>query len=226
MPAVTTVFLFDIDGTLIESGGAGRDALDLAMQLEFGVTVEEPVDLHGRTDRGIGHELLQRHGLPDTDENWRRLRQRYVGLLPQTLRRRVGRVLPGVAELLESLGEANAALGLLTGNMRAGAEIKLQHFCLAERLTWFGGFGDRHASRDRVAADAVEDAESHLGRPVDVERIWIVGDTPRDIQCARAVGANVAAVATGGFDADELSEHGPDMILQSLVTPQPLLDVC
>ncbi|MFW6125019.1 MAG: HAD family hydrolase, partial [Pirellulales bacterium] len=141
------VCLFDIDGTLIKSGGAGRAAMEAALRCAFGVS--EPIDdvpFTGRTDRAITHDLFRRHGITESPENWQRFLRAYVEQLPETLPRYRGQVLPGIAALLEQLAERrDVAVGLLTGNVRAGARLKLGHYGLAHHFR-FGGFGDEHVN--------------------------------------------------------------------------------
>src|SRR5438094_527839 len=116
------VCLFDIDGTLLASGGAGKAAMERALCEEFGVELSaERVPYSGRTDRAIGRDLLGVHGLPATTENWQRLAAGYLRRLPDTLNRHQGRVLPGIAALLQQLAaRTDVVLGLLTGNIRDG----------------------------------------------------------------------------------------------------------
>ncbi len=210
------VILFDIDGTLIRSGGAGRDAIDVALQTVFGKIGSEAVEVNGRTDRGIVSQLFRHHGLDDTDDNWRRFQAAYLAALPHALAARRGHILAGVAELLTALGGVeHTVLGLLTGNVRAGAQIKLAHYAL-EGFFACGGFGDAHHDRDDVAREAIRSAQLHLGERGRPERVWVVGDTPLDIRCARAIGARVAAVGTGTFTTGELAPFGPDLLLDNL----------
>src|SRR5262245_39193825 len=123
------VLLFDIDGTLVASGGAGKAAIEGALTGEFGVAVRGQVPYSGRTDRAICRDLFHRHDLEDSAENWRRLLAAYLARLPGTLASHRGQVLPGVAGLLRHLGgREGVALGLLTGNVREGARLKLGHY--------------------------------------------------------------------------------------------------
>jgi phosphoglycolate phosphatase-like HAD superfamily hydrolase len=210
------VVLFDIDGTLIRTGGAGRDALEVALYQEFGRVGSEGIDIHGRTDRGIVHSLFQHHGIDYTPDTWQRFRDAYLRALPEQLQIRGGYVLPGVTEVVRDLqARDNVALGLLTGNMRDGARIKLSHFDLFE-LFPFGGFGDVHLQRDDVARDAYMAAQQHLGRPPTPDQIWVIGDTPADVSCARAIGARAIAVATGFSAFDDLAGCEPDLLLNDL----------
>jgi phosphoglycolate phosphatase-like HAD superfamily hydrolase len=218
------ICLFDIDGTLIASGGAGKAALEAALASEFGLSQAiEKLELSGRTDRSILADLLRLYRL-DHDAAARRLTNAYLTHLPAQLAAGAGRILPGILSLLDHLqGRRDVALGLLTGNIRAGARIKLSHFGLWEYFA-FGGYGDEHVDRNDVAHEALREAHRHLNGNVRMERIWVIGDTPLDIRCARAIGARVLAVATGWHAPSELAAHTPDLLLESLEDPAPLLD--
>jgi phosphoglycolate phosphatase-like HAD superfamily hydrolase len=218
------VCLFDIDGTLISSGGAGKAALEVALASEFGITrLIETISLSGRTDRAILRDLFALHVIDDTPENRRRLMAAYLEHLPQCLASRGGRVLPGITELLATLGgRQDVALGLLTGNVRDGARVKLRHFRLYDYFD-FGGFGDEHFDRDDVAREALAQVQARFDGAIHPERIWVIGDTPLDVRCARAIGARAIAVATGWHTAEELDRHGPDLLLTDLSDPGPLL---
>src|SRR5262245_57456286 len=160
------VCLFDIDGTLLSSGGAGKAAIESALTEEFGVTIRGEVPYSGRTDRAIARDLFGLHGIADTHESWRRLEAGYLRRLPACLAAHNGRVLPGISALLEHLsGAGRFALGLLTGNIRAGAAAKLGHYRLHHHFT-FGGFGDAHFDRDDVAREALAAVRRHVGEGV------------------------------------------------------------
>ena len=218
------VCLFDIDGTLIASGGAGKAALEAALADEFGVThLIEKLQLSGRTDRAIIRDLFRMHVIDETPENLRRLTAAYLRRLPACLERNAGRVLPGVAELLRQLrGRDDVLVGLLTGNVRDGARVKLGHFGLFEHFT-VGGYGDHHFDRDDVAREALVEVRRaaqrrrrpgpHLGR-----RRHAAGRALR-----RAIGARAAAVCTGWHGREELADHRPDVLLADLSDPTPLL---
>lgn len=210
------VLLFDIDGTLIDAGGAGQAAMEQAVADVFGETrAVEGIPAAGRTDRAIAIDLFEYYSISATEENWSRYLSTYLSLLPESLRSRQGSILPGVMPLIERLSShEDVFLGLLTGNFAEGARLKLQHYGLHHHFRT-GGFGDRHLDRDDVARDALAAVKSHLP-DVTEEQIWVVGDTPSDVRCGRAIGANVLAVATGMFGSDELSAHSPDILLADL----------
>jgi phosphoglycolate phosphatase-like HAD superfamily hydrolase len=208
--------LFDIDGTLLASGGAGKAALESAFTEVFGVALRVQIPYSGRTDRAISRDLLRAHEVDDSLANWEKLRNAYLACLPHSLNHHQGRVLPGILALLQVLRtREDVALGLLTGNVRAGAQVKLGHYGLFEHFA-FGGFGDHHFDRDDVAREALGAVHTHLGARVRTDRIWVIGDTPLDVQCARAIGAKVVAVATGVHTMAQLTECKPELTLSDL----------
>ncbi|MCI0459870.1 MAG: haloacid dehalogenase-like hydrolase [Gemmataceae bacterium] len=218
------ILLFDIDGTLLTSAGAGKAAIEGALAGEFGVAMRGHVSYSGRTDRAIGRDLFRLHDLEDSAANWQRLVAGYLRRLPATLATHPGQVLPGVAALLGQLSRrGEVALGLLTGNIREGARLKLAHYGLFGHFA-FGGFGDLHFDRDEVAREALAEAQRHLNGKIHPQRIWVIGDTPLDVRCARALGARAVAVATGWHTREELEAAGPDLLLPDLSEASPLLD--
>jgi phosphoglycolate phosphatase len=219
------ICLFDIDGTLLRSGGAGKAAMETALQHVFHVPLAaEQVSYSGRTDRAIGRDLFRVHGIELNEANWVKFIDSYLERLPGYLESMQGTICPGIADLLDELDTwPDIAVGLLTGNLRAGARVKLGHFGLHDRFL-FGGFGDHHWERDHVAMEAVQEIARHLSRPVPPANVWVIGDTPLDIQCARAIGAQAVAVATGWDDAAVLAAARPDLLLPDLSDPAPFLD--
>lgn len=220
------IILFDIDGTLVRTGGAGKAAMESALAEAFGVKeLRDEVPYSGRTDVAIGRDLLRVHGIEPTPENQRKLRDAYLANLPESLRTRGGTVCPGIPELLAALaGRPGVVLGLLTGNVRLGARVKLSHFGLWDFFAC-GGFGDDHHDRDDVARAALACVRQHVGRHVDPSEVWVIGDTPLDVSCARAIGANAVAVATGWHPLEELARHEPDFIFNDLSDHARLLTV-
>jgi phosphoglycolate phosphatase-like HAD superfamily hydrolase len=219
------VFLFDIDGTLVSSGGAGRAAMQQALASEFGqVSGAVDVPFSGRTDRAIGRDLFRSNRIDQTAANWTRFRDAYLRHLPTCLASHDGQILPGISALLEHFhGRPDVAMGLLTGNLREGARLKLSHYGLFQHFA-FGGFGDEHLHRDDVAKDALRAVRVHLKDYVEEERIWVIGDTPLDIGCARCIGARVLAVATGWHSREQLAAQHPDLTLSDLSDPRPFLE--
>ncbi len=221
------IFLFDIDGTLLSSGGAGKAAMEAALESEFGTPRSAGgVPFSGRTDRAITQDLFHFHGIEWSNTNWTRFLAAYLGHLPSCLSRHNGTVLPGIDKLLELLVlRDQTALGLLTGNVRHGARLKLGHYGLFEYFG-FGGFGDHHLSRDDVAGEALKVIENEFNGSVEREKIWVIGDTPLDIRCARSIGVQAVAVATGFHPLDELAAERPDLLLPDFSNPAPLLELC
>jgi len=215
---VIRLVLFDIDGTLIRTGGAGVKAFGRAFETEFRVTNgTAQIKFAGRTDTGLVREMFANHRVEATQENLLRFFDSYVFWLDYLLWNCGGGVVPGVWEFIKGLRGAPQppAIGLLTGNIRLGAEIKLRRFELWE-LFQTGAFADDHEDRNQIAAIARDRGSRLLDSDLRSEEILVVGDTPRDIECARAIGAKMLAVATGGAKADELRVHKPDWLVGDL----------
>lgn len=215
------VILFDIDGTLLLSGGAGQLAMNRAISEAFGLTdLECEIPAAGRTDRAITTDLFRHFGVGTDEARWDHFVATYFRLLPLAMRELQGHLLPGVPELLAQLAaRSDVTLGLLTGNFEEGAWIKLRHFGI-DRYFGFGGFGDRHFDRDDVARLAYEATHQHLGRRVEPHDVWVLGDTPFDVRCGKAIGARTVAVATGMCSAAELRQHAPDVLMRDFSTPE------
>ena len=210
--------LFDIDGTLIASGGAGEKAFGQACRAEFGVS-DGAARLHfaGRTDPSIVRNFFEQHGIEPSAENFRRFFDRYVFHLDDMLGQLNGRVLPGVWDWIRGLETLARppVLGLLTGNILLGARIKLSHFQLWSCFA-MGAFGDDHEDRNQLARVAHARGNQRIGVKLHGEEILVIGDTPRDIECARAIGAKALAVATGGFKLEQLRKDQPAWAVESL----------
>jgi phosphoglycolate phosphatase len=214
------VCLFDVDGTLLHAAGAGRAAMEFALSTALGITVPTPdFPTAGRTDRAIIEEVFNHHKLRVDRELFERYRAVYIRELRQQLAVRLTRVYPGVPELLQQLrNRGDVRLGLLTGNFRDAAWIKLKHFGLDEFFC-FGGFGDEHCNRDAVAQVALTQARQCHPGPLSRERVWVLGDTPADVRCGRAIGCRVIAVATGASSFAELSAAEPDHLFADFSNP-------
>jgi phosphoglycolate phosphatase-like HAD superfamily hydrolase len=219
--------LFDIDGTLVLTGGAGLRAMNRASEEIVGHSEAlDGIPVAGRTDWIILQDMLARIGRELDEELFGRLRDRYLQHLRDEILkpgRGVKAVMPGVRQLLEELTPSDGVfLGLLTGNFEAGARIKLEHFDLW-RYFRCGAFGDDAADRNALVPIAVERARA---RGLSVPgQIFVVGDTPHDIACALAVGAVPIGVATGGSTVDELRESGAEIVFESLADTRAVLNV-
>ena len=210
--------LFDIDGTLVHTGGAGMKAFGKVFATEFGaLDGMERMKFAGRTDVSLVREFFKLHGIPATSANFERFFERYVHLLDHILAHSKTEECPGMRALITELQARPEPplLGLLTGNVRLGAEIKLRHFRLWDHFET-GGFADDDEDRNKIAAVAKFRGERVLGRKLAGEEIVVIGDTPLDIHCGRAIGARVLAVATGGSRYEELEAHQPDWVVEDV----------
>jgi len=204
--------LFDIDGTLLHTGGAGVQAFRKVFTTEFKAADGfERLKFAGRTDYSLVREFFNYHGIAASPENFQRFFERYVFWLDHILSQSESRTCHGVLDFIAELRALPQppVLGLLTGNIRLGAEIKLRHFKLWE-LFETGAFADDHEERDQIAAIAHARGSRLLNHPLQGDQVLVIGDTPLDIRCARAIGAKVLAVATGGHSLKELQAHRPD----------------
>jgi phosphoglycolate phosphatase len=217
---MSKVILFDIDGTLILSGGAGMRALNRACEEITGfrdALAEVPVA--GRTDRVILHDAMRKAGRELDDRLLAALRARYVQLLQEEIQlpgRGVKAILPGVRELLEVLAsKPDVFLGLVTGNFEDGARIKLEYFDLW-RYFACGAFGDDASDRNALVPLAVARARECGILDADPRGVVVVGDTPHDVACALAAGATPVAVATGNYSVDQLHAAGAGVVFKDL----------
>lgn len=214
------LLLFDIDGTLLDTGGEGGRALLDAVEEVFGIPREQipRLELAGATDGGITRQIMGHIGREFDETRVADYHRSYLANLQRRLHSEAfgGTLLPGVTELLPRLAADDSLhLGLLTGNLRCGAEQKLRRFGIWEYFT-DGAFGDDAEDRNLlgpVAKERMERAQSATYAP---EEIIVIGDTPKDIACAHALGARCVAVATGGFTRDQLAAHSPWVVLDSL----------
>lgn len=208
---VVRLVLFDIDGTLIRTGGAGTRAFGHAFASTFGIlNGTANLNFAGRTDTSLARELFLAHGVEPTRTNFERFFDQYLFWLDHLLHQLDGAPCPGVEDFIAQIRALRPAplLGLLTGNLRLGAELKLRRYGLWEHFRT-GGFADDHENRDEIAAIARQRGSLHFERELHGEEILVIGDTPLDIRCARAIDARCLAVATGGSDLGELRRHQP-----------------
>ncbi len=212
------VLLFDVDGTLITARGAGRSALGRALEETFGRRGPiETYDIRGKTDPRIVRDLMLAAG--DGEARIRALMPACLRAYAAALADAVGdgsrvETLPGVAELVRALGaRGDLLLGLLTGNVETGALLKLGPTGLWPYFR-VGAYGSDDPDRTRLPAIAAARVERLTGAPVSMAQLTIIGDTPLDVECARACGAVAVAVATGQHGFDELRACGPDLIFR------------
>ncbi len=214
--------LFDIDGTLLRTGGAGFAAMKKAARELFQHSNFQQVPFHGRTDTGIVQELFEVNGIEDSSDHRKSFIELYLELLPNTLAETDGNLLPGVTELLEKIARNQyIRTGLLTGNVEAAAWLKLEHYGIRQFFN-FGGFGDTHADRNLVAGQALEAAIEMGHQPSD--SLFVIGDTPNDVRCGRAIDARVIAVQTGGINKVKLEAAEADYLFQDLSDHRQFFD--
>ncbi len=223
-----TLLLWDIDGTLTLSGDAGMKALDAALRREFGVSAPAPtkgIDFAGRTDTWIMRQIFARIGLPDSEANHARLLAGYLAELPTALKNPECRILPGVTAALATLAaRQDCAQALLTGNFERGARIKLTHHGLSHYFP-FGAFADDSERRTELGPVALRRAREHHGVTFEPTSVFVIGDTPHDIECGKAIGAHTIAVATGRYSVDELHAKSPTAVFSNLGDTAALLRV-
>lgn len=226
--AVIELVLFDIDGTLIRTGGAGVKAFERTFAEVFGLPeATRNVSFAGRTDYSLVRECFKLHGVETQPENFARFFDAYPRFLEETLRELRGGVCEGIHEFMEEVAKVKwrPIIGLLTGNVRRGAELKLSYYKLWDRFVT-GAFSDDHEDRNCIAGIAKERGEKIRGRPLAGEEVLVIGDTPLDIACGRSIGAKVLAVGTGNYTAAELVASGATWAVEHLgkVPAQTFLD--
>jgi phosphoglycolate phosphatase-like HAD superfamily hydrolase len=215
-------WLFDIDGTLLVTEGASREAFSRALAERYGIEDNlKDIRFDGRTEPLIVADVLAKHGLEFQDGDEGRFWNAVFSHMREILVPPRGRLLPGAAELLYHVASDPAwVMGLLTGNMTEMARIKLSRFGLEDHFA-FGAFGEQAPDRDALARGAVAHVRREYG--LSPERCVVIGDTEHDVSCARSAGARVAAVATGTRTRAELEALAPDLVLDALEPAGPLL---
>jgi phosphoglycolate phosphatase len=208
----------------LHAGGAGRRAIARVFREHFGRhEVFDDVRFHGMTDRGIVRGGLERLGLAADAATIDAICATYLAALAAEMPRSEGfRVYPGVREVLAALaGRDGLAVGLGTGNLREGARIKLEHAALDQHFA-FGGFGCDHEHRPTLVRIGAERGAARLGVPLAACRVVVIGDTPRDVEAALAIGADAVAVETSGVPASDLEAAGATRVFPDLTAPDVL----
>jgi phosphoglycolate phosphatase-like HAD superfamily hydrolase len=209
--------LFDIDGTLIDPGGAGRMSLTRVFEELFSVAdAFNDIKLAGKTDIQIIKEGLSVHGLSAGDGELKSIIRKYVGYLKTEIKNKKKHAMPGVKALLNTLEPMGGySLGLLTGNIEQGARIKLGSLDLSRYFS-FGAFGDDHEDRNRLLPIAVKKFRNRTNMDIAYGDCLVIGDTPYDVACAKPFGAVTIAVATGPYSYETLMATGADHVLKDL----------
>lgn len=205
--------LFDIDGTLMSTGAAGADAMRRAFAELCGIADGfAGIEMSGKTDIAILREALTNHQIAEAAVPVEVFYERYIPHLRVTLQEphRPRRLMPGIPALLDALaGRPDLVLGLLTGNVALGAQLKLESFGIWHYFR-LGAYGSDHADRNALVPIALQRAQAVLGQTIPAQQTFVIGDTPRDIACARVHGARAVAVATGNYTLAELHHYQPE----------------
>ncbi|NRA63525.1 MAG: HAD hydrolase-like protein [Pseudobacteriovorax sp.] len=213
------VLFFDIDGTLLMTNGAGKTAIEATLNREFAVSQPKAdIDYGGRTDLSLVKELFELNGLSQPSQSAiQRFFGSYVSILKSDLDRCNSQILPGVESLLDRLLEDDRyELGIITGNILAGAQTKLSHHNL-DKYFRFGGYGDRSLRRQDIAIEGLEDAKKALGdQNIEGHRCLVIGDTPHDIVCSRSIKAHSFGVCTGYASKESILAENPSRIFDDL----------
>ena len=222
-----SLILWDIDGTLVAMDRAGERALLVAIRELYQRDLGEklPMDLRGRTDTSIARDLLAYLGVAGGREEEKRLLLAYLSHMPATMPAGKARVLTGIHDALEAVhAHPEIHQALLTGNLEAGAKLKLSFLDLWKFFE-FGAFADDSYIRDELGPFALRRAKEKLGIDFPPERVYIIGDTPHDVACGKAIGAKTIAVATGAFSVEQLAALNPTHTFADFSDTQALLDV-
>ena len=220
-----TVLLFDVDGTLVTTCGAGRRAIERAFEVRHGSKEVLAFSFGGMTDKAIVRGGLLALGLSFADEAALQVEMEatlgfYLTVLAEEVARTQIRIHDGMVHAMDMAdARPNVALGLGTGNIRKGAEIKLGCVGIYHRFA-FGGFGDDSIDRPTLLMAGARRGADKLGTPIEDCRVVVIGDTPKDIAGAKAIGAESIAVATGMHDVAELKQCDPTVVLANLADPR------
>jgi phosphoglycolate phosphatase len=222
------LILFDIDGTLVLTGRAGMRAMNRACHDIVRGNALDGIAFAGRTDWSILDDIVRRYGRALDEPLLDELRRRYVQHLVEEIERPgegVKDVMPGIRELLAALHRRDdAALALLTGNFVEGAQVKLEYFDLWKYFPC-GAFGGDSANRNDLVPIAIERARASGIADVRPAEVFVVGDTPSDVECALVAGATPVAVATGGFSVEDLKQSGADIVFDDLSDTAAFLEL-
>ena len=222
------LLLFDIDGTLVVTDRAGFDAMTDAFEEVFSIkNAFSDISMMGKTDSSILQLAFIKHNVQADTKKLQKFSLCYQKHLEEKLQEphRCARIMPGIEELLEKLHSMKEfVLGLLTGNTKTGARLKLEKFSLWHYFR-IGAYGDDHSDRNQLVPIAQKRAREELQQSFSCEEIYVIGDTPRDIKCAKAGKAYSIAVATGGHCLEDLQKYKPDHCLSDLSNTNQILKI-
>ena len=224
MPDFPKVILFDIDGTLLNTGGAGIKAFYTAIENNYPSELEKcggslSLNMAGSTDSGLAIEIFEALGIEDSINEREAFFSQYIQCLENNLSdpNYIGSLMPGIAELLEKLfdqvNKGKVLLGLLTGNIAVGAALKLKKYRV-DKYFCFGAYGDDHHDRNELGPIALKRGASYHDLELSRSQVTVIGDTPKDIHCARAMGAQAVAVSSGSISYEELEDYDPDLLFK------------
>ena len=219
------LILWDIDGTIIATKGAGESAMNLAILEAFGINGDlNAIDYSGRTDPLLGRMICEHYGLPDTPECNRAFVDAYVRNLSSILTETPATLLPGMDVLRILARRQDCLQGLLTGNVRLGGKVKLESVDAWQHFE-FGSFADNCFDRNELATKALEIARVDFGAEFAPDQVFVIGDTPRDVECGRQIQAQTVAVATGKYSVNKLAEAKPDYLFKNLSDTEAFLAI-
>lgn len=218
---MSKLVLFDIDGTILNSSRAGRDAMEAALEMEVGIKGDPNYHYDGKTDRQIIREILQSAGHTDQDieQHLDGVMNRYLAILEKNLKQadRTVTIMPGIVELIDAVeAEDDTTIGLLTGNVERGAILKLGAAGIDHMRFVVNAYGCDSEIRNELSPLACRRHDEIFGIECEGDDVVIIGDTPADIECGKPVGARTIAVATGRYSVDELKAHSPTAVFADL----------
>lgn len=220
------LLLWDIDHTLVWTGGAGERALVSAAKEVCLKSLDlDEIQYSGRTDRWIAQTIIEHFKQEATETKQEAFQEAYLSNLALELPNSPARVLDGVVEILDTVAaDENTCQALLTGNLERGAELKLGHLNLWDYFR-FGSFAEASQNRNELSVHALALAEKTLSTTFDLNKVFVIGDTPYDIECGKVIGAQTIAVATGTHSYELLAEHAPDHLFKSLADTAAFLKI-